>query len=310
MRRGFTAMELLVALGLSTIVAAAAMSVFAMLPAAEPRLAQRFDDQLDLLITQDIIREAMDTLVAARPLSQEEIDAMREDAIAYADRIDAGEDEDDEDVDGEDDEDSPDEDEAAGDDASNDQNGAPAPTSDLDDEALRVLAEIFLDADRDESVLDDLIVQSALSGPPNFEMHFVENQYENVIPRLELVLHEAPVALRDADAEAEAEREGISTIGRIRGAFELAQIEDEFLLFWQPIDPPGLATVIKDDLAWAEWWVLPRRGDGAADSWNEVHAAYLEREYPLAVRLVLWTRTGEHVDWLFQVEASTPTTRR
>lgn len=67
MRRGFTVIELVLALMLSAIVAMSAMSVMWMLASTDERLARRFDDQGELVITQTAVRRAMGSLIAAKP---------------------------------------------------------------------------------------------------------------------------------------------------------------------------------------------------------------------------------------------------
>lgn len=294
-RPAFTVIEMLVALGLSTIVAGAAMAVFSLLPLAEPRFKQRFDDRLDLLITQGIIRDAMDSLVAARPLSPEEIEELRNEALALLEERADGDDDDDESPDGAD----------ADDPESIDDE--PSMTDREADEAAERLAQLIESAGGDEQILTDMLVQSAFSDMPNFELHFETSFSGRTFPRLELVLRDSPMPVDFIPDEQAFTRPGVQSQSRVRGAFEILELENELILQWQPIEPPGLAVTIMSNLAWVEWFVLPRRArDEENFGWVEVSAAYLVEDYPLAVRIVLWTITGEYADWLFQTEVMTP----
>lgn len=300
-RKAFTVMELLVALALSSVVALAAMALMSFLPMHERQTHQRFDDRLDLLVAQGIVRTAMDSLVAARPMTQEEIEDLVEEVLRVAEAMEpqrgAGE---------------PDRqaDDARDDDASRSDDDEPDPDEVVDraDPTVVRLAEQYIEAGRDESMLADLIVESSFGEMPHFELHYVINEYENELPRLEMVVHEPPVKQSRVETpQSVPPALGIEPMGRTRGAFEVVQLEDQFVLIWQPIEPPGDATIVLDGLAGVEWWVLPRRKhDQNEGGWVDVAAAYLEIDYPLAVRLVLWTLSGEHADWLFETEAMTP----
>lgn len=67
MRRGFTVIELVLALILSAIVVMSALSVMWMLTSTDQRLARGFDDQAELIVTQTVVRRAMGSLIAAKP---------------------------------------------------------------------------------------------------------------------------------------------------------------------------------------------------------------------------------------------------
>lgn len=67
MGRGFTVIELVVAIALSAIVVMSAMSVMFFLTSSEERLSKRFDDQEALIVTQTVVRRAMGSLIAAKP---------------------------------------------------------------------------------------------------------------------------------------------------------------------------------------------------------------------------------------------------
>lgn len=82
MRRGFTVIELVVAIALSAIVVMSAMSVMFFLTSSEERLATRFDDQEELIVTQTVVRRAMGSLIASKPKDPDPRGAVSKDREA------------------------------------------------------------------------------------------------------------------------------------------------------------------------------------------------------------------------------------
>ncbi len=80
MRRGFTVIELTLSIALAAIVVMSAMTVMWMLTATDERLARRFDDQGDLIVTQTVVRRAMGSLIAAKPRDPNPAPAAREES--------------------------------------------------------------------------------------------------------------------------------------------------------------------------------------------------------------------------------------
>lgn len=78
--RGFTLLEMLLAVTLSSLVVLATMSMLMMIYRSEKRLGSVATDNEDLAITQEIIRRAMQSLIAAPPLSDEQMDELFPDA--------------------------------------------------------------------------------------------------------------------------------------------------------------------------------------------------------------------------------------
>lgn len=70
--RGFTVVELVLALALSALLVMSALSIMWMLTSTDDRLARRFDDQSELIITQMVVRRAMGSLIAAKPKDPEQ----------------------------------------------------------------------------------------------------------------------------------------------------------------------------------------------------------------------------------------------
>lgn len=92
----------------------------------------------------------------------------------------------------------------------------------------------------------------------------------------------------------------------IRGAFDLVPGYSDgaipgttpgqkvWALLWTPIDPPGEPTILIDDLILAEFACL----DGAG--FHAEYEAREPREFPWAIRAVLWTAGGARADWMLE----------
>ncbi|TVQ33138.1 MAG: hypothetical protein EA376_03530 [Phycisphaeraceae bacterium] len=95
--------------------------------------------------------------------------------------------------------------------------------------------------------------------------------------------------------------------GPIRGAFDFLPVgPDEWILQWTPLIPAGEPYVLAENLSLALVAVLPR------DSSEFV--GYLDarerREFPRAVRVILWSHGGARTDWLFEPGVTTGETPR
>lgn len=272
-RRAFTVIEVLFALMLATVVVSGALAVFSMLGRSDQRLAAEFEGSVDRAVTQNIVRQAMSSLFAA----QEE-----DPALATAE--------------------------------GSQQDGSTA------DEAEAQAAEEAGERSAEESELasddaaeSDEFTDATPSGrptesgpePPHFNLHFAPG-IDRVLPALELVLLEPPVrAIRPA--EPLTIEDNIASFLPTRGVFEALQLPDEIVLQWRPIEPPGEPVVLIRGLAAVEWWVLPRSRHGR--QWVDVYAADIQEYYPVAVRLLMWGRSGWHTDWLFDTSVTQPATR-
>ena len=107
--------------------------------------------------------------------------------------------------------------------------------------------------------------------------------------RLELVLSASPTMIA-------AERGA-----PIRGAFDIVQSGEEgdvesWALLWTPIKPPGEPVVLIDGLALALMAVLPRD----TSEFTGQFGARQIKQFPRAVRFILWTRGGAKTDWVFE----------
>jgi hypothetical protein len=111
--------------------------------------------------------------------------------------------------------------------------------------------------------------------------------------------------------------------GKIRGVFEMLWGGDRgWMLAWTAEDPPAAPRVLVDGVTSLRWEVLmppPPLDAGAGASlveltqrdrgpavWEEVHAAYLEQDFPDAVRVIFETDNGTRADWLFETSVVTP----
>ncbi|MCA9292972.1 MAG: hypothetical protein KDA20_04075 [Phycisphaerales bacterium] len=149
---------------------------------------------------------------------------------------------------------------------------------------------------------DDLPLVAAVadtSQPPFFELQYVRTE-QGTVPRLEIVCETPPVGRMQTQIPTSDQRLAMlraEWLGSVRGRFELLPTETAgWALYWSPVDPPGESTELIGDLTQCSWEVLPREGNG----WQQVYAAYLQPDFPVAVRLQLTTSDGAEADWLFE----------
>jgi prepilin-type N-terminal cleavage/methylation domain-containing protein len=160
------------------------------------------------------------------------------------------------------------------------------------------LVELIADVTGDEGLAAELT--SGLSNDrPNFELYFVPaGRY--TLPALEVKVMESPVP-PPPQYSANPATLGVEQFLPVRGIFETVEEMEGLALQWRPIDPSGPPTVLIRRLLAVEWYALPHKQD-----WVEIHAAYLQESFPDGVRLLLWTNNGAHVDWFFDIAATTP----
>ncbi len=269
--RGFTILELMLALALSGIVILAATSLFWLVYRADAGLSIRFDEQIQLASAQRTLRRAMGSFVASRP----------EDPPATPTPADAG-------------------------DTPPPEVDPSRPASRLTPQeraARERLATLVTQMGGDEALLNSVLGQEEFEHA-NFELYFVVSPEGRTLPRLELTLMRQPVKPPSTSASSDEPARVVVTGDRIRGSFDLIEEGPTMTLFWRPIEPAGEPTPLVENLVWAEWWALPRRRYGT--EWVDVYAAYIEERFPVAVRLALWTDSGMHTDWLFETAVTTP----
>lgn len=267
-RTGFTVLELTVALMLSSIVVLSAVGVMGMVARSDRVTGNYVRDAANLGQTQFIVRRALQNLVAAKPLPPP--------------------------------------------DDTNDPNAelgdepAPGEESEAEEEPQSPMDALFGGVD------DSLPIEAAMadtSKPPNFELYFEQVLYpptgeEIYLPRLELVTSIWPVPRPEiplsqiGDPEIKRQELAARIRGTIRGVFELLYLEDGFALAYTPIEPPGNPHILGRGFVDVMWEILPKNAD--ASGWQQIGAAYLEDQYPTAVRLRMRTSTGATADWLFE----------
>ncbi|MCR9215697.1 MAG: hypothetical protein NXI14_00710 [bacterium] len=265
-RSGFTVLELTVALMLSSIVVLSAVGVMGMVARSDRVTGNYVRDAANLGQTQFIVRRALQNLVAAKPLPPPD-DANDPNAVL---------------------DDRP----------ADEQSGEDEPPSPMD--------ALFGGLD------DTLPIEAAMpdtSKPPNFELYFEQVLYpptgeEIYLPRLEVVTSiwpvprpEIPISQID-NPEVRRLELAARIRGTIRGVFELLYLSDGFALAYTPIEPPGQPTILGRGFVDVMWEILPEDAD--ASGWQQIGAAYLEDQYPTAVRLRLRSSSGATADWLFE----------
>jgi len=179
------------------------------------------------------------------------------------------------------------------------------------------------ETDQTTPVTEAPLRDPAAGGRAMFEIYFEQVEPGVTAPVVELVLSKAPVQvgalpgqmrydaefddLEEEDGEADPMQTALfeeqlrrenRLIETVRGRLEVARRGTSFVLQWRPISPAGEPYVLVPNVEWLEWSALPRDAD--ADAWSDVWAAYLREDFPMAVRLALWTTDGRHEDWLFE----------
>lgn len=268
-RTGFTVLELMVALALSSLVVLSAIGITGIIARSDRVTSRYMHEASNLGQTQLVVRRALQNLVAARPLPPPQTDPDDPDADPNGD-------------------------------------GAPPPPDGPDADMQAILDSIFGGVD------DSLPIETAMadtSKPPNFELYFEQILYPPTgemifLPRLEVVTSIWPVPRRAIplsqinDPELRREELAARIRGTIRGVFELLYLDDGFALVYTPIEPFGDPHILGRGFVDLVWEILPR--EAGEDGWQQVGAAYLEKQYPSAVRLRLRTVGGTTADWLFE----------
>ena len=128
-------------------------------------------------------------------------------------------------------------------------------------------------------------------------------------------MRSADLDARLSDAEDDQQRKDLAyerVRQAVRGAFALEPLGKGYSLVWRPLDTTEDAFTLIDDVQLCVWEVLPKlteeedSGSPTASNpkrWTDEHAAYLLRDFPLAVRLRLETRSGVQINWVFEVTA-------
>jgi hypothetical protein len=272
LRRAFTVIELVLALVLGTIIVISATAVFGLVGVSENRLSASFDDAAQLSIAQRVLRKSMSSLVASKP-EDPQVTAGQAKARETGEGF--------------------------------DDTGVPlgeGEEKDQKDGAAGELRDAIAGATGDSALAEELTRKGDQRA--YFELYYdTSGPGSNPLQSFEVVVLESPVPA-SADAFAADEDANLTRFLPVRGVFEVLRLDDSLALQWRPIEPPGPPTLLVRGLDSIEWWLLPRARHGR--EWIDVSAAYLQEDFPVAVRLLMWTKNGSHVDWLFDTAVSTP----
>ncbi len=250
---------------------------------------ERLNSTVDLSIAQKSLTRAMQTLVASRPIEPE------------PEPIDPGDD--------------PQED------------GLPPAEADPQTELIeQAIAGAGIDPAAlgdDDALTQVLSLELSDTEPMMFELYLAESEEGVGIPTLELVTLE-PVARAKPNPEADAlftqayadylglsEEEAAAAMldaqfaSTFRAAFELVEYDDGWAFQYTPLVPPARPVVLVPDVTLFEIYALPRAGQGNDEGWVELFAAQTQIQFPIAVRVVIWTADGQKVDWVFETAIMT-----
>jgi type II secretory pathway pseudopilin PulG len=289
--RGFTVLEVVVALALTSLVVASAFGLLAMMRSADRAVRTMTAGAGDQLQAYAVMQRAFTSMVAAQPLRPEA------------------------------------DDDAAADDPTDALDGANLPPG-VREQVAGLLGSGAPAAGLDER-LDAAVASVDTSVPPHFELYYEEIDGVS-LPRLEVVVQQSPLSfggmrsvadrferdLEDMNAQERRSRLARAWAGSIRGVFELVAIgERGWCLVWQPVRPLGERTVLVERLAALEWSVLLPPPEQALDDpaappapgeWVPVHAAYLAGDYPDAISLKYVTERGVRANWRFETRTIDP----
>ena len=173
-----------------------------------------------------------------------------------------------------------------------------------------------------------ILAQAPAHAPVMFDLWWEEHDGIDggtvILPTLEVVVSEPPVALRGASERIDEEdlrrvdeslaEEALRRTDRlsesVRGLIEMVGAPDGWRLRWRPIEPAARPFVLASRIASAEdggpyisWRVLSR--DDKVDAWEFFWSATIREEFPLAVQLSFMTTGGETVDWMFETHVTT-----
>lgn len=297
-RAGFTLMEIMLALALSMLVVLGVFGLTGMLQISEQRQAARYVVTLDRATAQMVLRSAFRRLFAAEPLPQPTGGSDEDGDGPQGGTGDTAEA-----VEGEESEEAAQALAEAEAEAQEAEDARGARSEDRSDIA-GLIRSLMGDSEMAQQLLEGL----AKDEPPHFELYVPESpDLAPGMPRLELVVTESPVPMLPLidGGEAVPVIRGLDPL--YRGAIEFAPEAGGAplaVMQWRPIEPAGRPVVLVRGVQHAVFSVLPKAKKGTA--WEELWAAYLEEDFPVAVRVELWMEDGGYLDWLFDTEVLQP----
>lgn len=304
--RGFTLLELILAMVLALVLIGAALSLFAMVFQEERMTSARFDSTTKLGVAHAIIERAMQSLVAGKPEADAPAKKLNPDGTPV--------------IDGQDPSAPPQDPNAPPTDPELNPDGTPKqPGVDQLGAGSGGALRDETDANKAINPLVTLLGISPNDEADHLELFFEKAEDNSVVPRLELVLaaSPAPKSLVEAAqvgrgvAQHEEQNKDEPTYDQqlveklrpwIRGAFELVRLKDGWALQWHTMEPPEEPFILVRGLASCSWRVLPRRNEEKEETneWQPRWNAYLAEDFPIAVELTMTTMKGVRVDWVFE----------
>ncbi|GAB4553066.1 MAG: hypothetical protein Tsb0013_15490 [Phycisphaerales bacterium] len=266
-RRGFTILELLLALGLASLAIGTIVGLYSLLGVASRNSGDRFTDAASSTLAYEILQGTFEDLVAATPIAPDEATALDVGTLPVPAAL-------------RDDDEGP-----ANLSAGNGGSGADALRA-----RVRADSPVMFDLTWEE-IESGVVVQRlelvTLSPPAAIEL----------LPDEELLL---PATIEQRERWRTPDRV------RSAYEFVFDEEANEWDLVWRPVDPPGRAVPIIEGVLWAQWAVLSRskvetvQQARVSEAWTDVAAAFLGEDFPIAVRLEFETTDGRRGDWLFE----------
>ncbi|MFM9957139.1 MAG: type II secretion system protein J [Phycisphaerales bacterium] len=269
--RGFTAVELMLALALATIVSLAAFGLLVTVYRSDALGQKRFADEAELQTLQRAVRSLSRSMTCKQPSAPGALEGVpsETDVQEAESRIRVA----------------------------MERSGQPFTPESLRSQAL-------------EEARNTMRQRSAERGderkhiPPRFELRLEGSGSGGALPVVEALLTDAPVAPRwSADPE---ERRLAMAGNLVRGVIEGVRSADfdeqGWRIQWRPIEPPGEPVTLARRVSGWEWSVLPRKAhQNEATPWAETAAAWYDSDFPRAFRLRIAMMSGATADWMFEV---------
>ncbi len=283
----FTLLEVMLALALSGLVVIGVFGLMSMMQLSDAAQTVRFNTIYDRAEAQNVLRTSMRRLFAAEPLPEPTPGTQPADQPEGEEPA-------------EDEEQSQDEARAE---REEEKRG---PGSGERDDMADIVRKTLGDSELAKRLLGSLNDND----PPHFQLYYPSGGSDLApgFPRLELVLTESPVPITPLIADDGAPAAFRTTDSLVRGAVEFASDDpsaETAVMRWRPIDPPGRPITLLTGIEHARFTVLPKKANGT--EWTELWAAYLQRDYPVAIRVELWVQGSDFIDWLFETTVLQPT---
>ena len=279
--RGFTVIEVMLALALSAIVVAAAIGLYKILNVAERKGETRFEHAADLAVTQITLRRIMNTLVCA-PAQPAGNQGPADTPV-----------------------DTPPETDGASEEGDNEED-APEPTEGQ--------AEILAEAAPSAPMMFELWWQEMELDEGTVAVPMIEL----VVSEAPVVVESTAGRFEEEDLEKVSDAQAEDALRRanrltemVRGVLEVVPDYGGWRLQWRPLEPPGQPYMFISHIATNAdggpelmWEVLSRDEKNTDDPWKDIWAAKIHAEFPQAVRLRFVTTDNEYTDWLFETHDS------